>query len=349
MKKNKKTKLYKIDRQSLKALAHSIRAGITPRDALLYIAGSKRGMAKVDIIAFADLFQFGISYSGAFEKTVLSRSPLFMQIIRISESNGQIAIALEMIVAHMYNSSRAKSQILGLSIYPIIVLLMTIAFLLFALLIIVPNIRDIISMPGVVLNPITKGLLYLSNTLIHNTFAVTGTLVCLIISILIFFRIKFVRNYIERLAFGLPLLSDLIKSYIFGAFAAFVALYVKFRSDIGTVFELMSAVTRVSIIIREFRAVADLVKKGEGLSVSLSQSKYIPQIWILFATVAERSSSYEEMFHQLASHHKESLDHYTKIYMKLLEPVLMISIGVMVGLLAYGILSPLYGLMNQIR
>jgi type II secretory pathway component PulF len=344
----KKTKLH-IDRQSLKALAHSIRAGISPRDALLYIASSKHGKAKADILAIADMFKLGISYSDAFEKTTLAKHGLFIQIIRISESNGQIAKALDMIVAHMSESSRTKSQILGLSVYPIIVFMMTIAFMLFALLVIVPNIRDIIRMPGVTLNPITSALLIMSDTLIKKSMLVIGVIVTLIISIVLLIRMRFLRLRIESFVLSFPIISQFTASYMFGAYAAFIALYSRFRSDIGTVFELLAETTRMHRIRTEFSRIAAAIGRGETLSFVLQGGSIIPHIWILFASVAERSSSYADMFDHLAEHHAETLDHYSKIYMKMLEPILMIGIGVLVGLLAYGILSPLYGLMQHIK
>ncbi len=347
--KNKTSKLHEIDRQSLNALAHSIKAGVPPRETLICIARSKRGKARAGIDAIADMFQFGISYSDAFSRTSLARSPLFMHVIRISESNGQIAMAFEMIVAHMSNSSKAKSHVIGLSVYPIIVLCMTIAFMLFALLVIVPNIKDVIVMPGVAINPITEALLFLSHALRDDAIAAIGLAVCMGAVIYAAFRVKSVRHRLEAALFRLPVISGLFTSYVFGGFASFVALYVKFRSDIGTAFELMAETASVHGIKNEFRMISDSVKKGSALSSSLKECALIPSMWVLFATVAERSSSYEEMFGHLASHHAETLDHSARICMKALEPVLMVCVGVLVGLLAYGILSPLYGLMNQIR
>lgn len=344
-------RIYRIDRQSLRALAHSIRAGISPREALLYISESKIGQARADIAAIADMFLLGMSYSEVFARTTMSRSPLFIQIIRISESNGQAAKALEMIVAHMEESSKAKSQILGLSVYPIIVFGMTMAFTLFALLIIVPNIRDIISMPGAALNPITRALLAMSNLLINKSVAVIGAAISIIVALILVARMRFFRSRIEELIFRMPGISRFATAYAFGSYAAFIALYVKFRSDIGTVFELLAQTSRIGRIRAEFARISEGVRKGEALSAILQRGSaaIVPRIWILFASVAERSSSYSEMFDHLSSYHAEHLDQQSKIYMKLLEPALMIVIGVLVGLLAYGILSPLYGLMQQVK
>lgn len=342
--------MYRIDRQSLRALAHSIRAGISPRDALLYISESKIGQARADIAAIADMFLLGMSYSDVFDRTTVGKSPLFIQIIRISESNGQAAKALEMIVAHMEGSSRAKSQILGLSVYPIVIFAVTIAFTLFALLIIVPNIRDIISMPGAALNPITRALLAMSDLLINKSAMVIGTAIAIGATLVLAARTRFIRSRIEELIFRMPGISRFATAYAFGSYAAFIALYVKFRSDIGTVFELLAQSSGMKRVRSEFSRISEGIRKGETLSFVLQRGSaaIVPRIWVLFASVAERSTSYSEMFDHLASYHAEHLDQQSKIYMKMLEPVLMIAIGVLVGLLAYGILSPLYGLMQQV-
>ncbi len=338
-----------IDRQSLKALAHSVRAGISPREALLYIADSRRGRARSDLIAIADMFRLGTSYSDAFQKTILSRQPLFMQILRISESNGQIAKALDMIVGHIAESSRTRSQIIGLSIYPIIVALMTVAFLAFALFVIVPNIRDIILMPGADINIVTRAMLAASDLVIHSGVTVLCCLAAFVAAMVLASRVRIGRVAIESVALRFPVISRLASSYSFGAYAAFIALYSDFRSDIGTAFELLSGTSRFGRMRAAFQSVAASVKKGEILSDAIASHSVIPRIWPLFASVAERSSSYREMFGHLAAHHAESLDHYSKICMKMLEPVLMICVGALVGILAYGILSPLYGLMQHVR
>ncbi len=351
-----KAKIYTIDRQSLKALAHSIRAGISPREALLYIASSKKNKQKRDMETIADMFLSGMPYSEVFSHTQLSKNPLFIQIIHISESNGQIAVALEKIVAHLSNANKARSQIIGLSVYPAIVLLMTISFSLFTLLVIVPNIKDIISMPGVSLNPLTSMMLYASDLLIHRSPLVIGTLIGLIVALIVIFRLRFFRMKFHIFILKSPAISSFMKAYLFGSYSAFIALYIRFRADIGTVFGLLANTTKLHPIKLEFIRISESVTKGMQLSDALkggqmrrAGTEIVPSIWTLFASVAERSSSYGDMFDHLAEHHAEALDHYSKIYMKMLEPVLMIGIGVLVGLLAYGILSPLYGLMQHVK
>lgn len=353
-----KEKTHTIDRHSLKALALSIRAGISPREALMYIAGSKKGKQRKDIESIADMFSSGLSYSEVFSHTQLGKSPLFIQIIRISESNGQIAAALEKIVSHMVSAGKTKSQIIGLSVYPFIVLLMTAAFMLFALLVIVPNIEGIIRMPGVMLNPLTRILLFLSDALIHKAWLLFVILGGTAASGVAVFRLRILRAHIEAFVLKSPLISSFSEAYIFGTYATFIALYVKFRSDIGTVFTMLSGMSKMGMIKKEFAEISESVSKGSQLSEALagdshgerdSEKRLVPRIWILFASVAERSSSYGEMFDHLSQYHADNMEHYSKIYMKMLEPVLMVGIGVLVGLLAYGILSPLYGLMQHIK
>lgn len=343
---------YAIDEHSLKALALSIRAGISPREALLYIAGSKKGKSKRDVEALADMFSSGIAYSDAFSRTQLGKFPLFIQIIKISESNGQIATALEKIVSHLSDAAKTRSQILGLSIYPIIILIITISFLLFALLIIVPNIKDIIRMPGVALNPLTRALLFLSDALLHRSWMIILVSIAMAASIIGAFRLKSLRSYLGMFVLKSPIASSFLESYLFGTYASFIALYIRFRSDIDTVFAMLAETSRIGMVKRELMRVSQSVSKGSQLSEALqsieSDRRTIPQIWILFSSVAERSSSYGEMFDHLSQYHAENLDHYSKIYMKMLEPVLMVGIGVLVGLMAYGILSPLYGLMQHV-
>jgi type II secretory pathway component PulF len=213
----------------------------------------------------------------------------------------------------------------------------------------VPNIRDIISMPGMVLNPITRALLFLSNILIHDSPIFFGVLAGAIVVAVLLMRSRYFRKRLEIFMIKTPVISAFTSSFLFSSYAAFIALYVRFRSDIGTVFELLAKTTKVGMLRHEFDRISDSIKGGSSLSVVLGETQIVPRIWILFASVAERSSSYADMFDHLAEYHAENLNHYSKICMKTLEPVLMICIGVLVGMLAYGILSPLYGLMSQIK
>jgi type IV pilus assembly protein PilC len=99
----------------------------------------------------------------------------------------------------------------------------------------------------------------------------------------------------------------------------------------------------------KFNFIANQIEAGNNLSTAIICAEDLPEIWAIYARSAEKSSTYNKMFADLCDYYKTTLSNQINFLIKVSEPVLMVAIGLLVGILAYGILSPLYGIMNQLN
>lgn len=342
-------KHIKISSTDIKLFATMIKAGISPVEALRGIS-EKRKDKKTSIYEplISELLK-GTRFSEVFSKTSVGESKLYLNLLESGETTGSIPEIMEQIAINLEEAKARKNQIVGVLIYPTIIITMVTLLVLTLLLFIVPNILPVIAMNKEGLPFATRALVYLSVALKTNWILLLIYISSAVLLTSILLWIKPFRRLLELIAFKTPLLSDFIYAYLSLGYVLTLYQYLAASSDLPTVFKNLSASTNSLVFKKEFQTIEREIREGKPLHLSFSDSNMIPPIWSVFTKVAEQTSSYSSMFKSLHTYYKEIFEHISKLSMKLAEPLLMVTIGLIVGVLAYGIMAPLYGIMNSLK
>ncbi len=345
---DKKKKIH-ISSTDLKLFATMIKAGISPVEALSGISEKHGRKRKSEFHYLTEKLREGINFSEVFGDTSVGKNKLYLNLLEGAENSGSIPEVMEEIAANIESSKTRKSQILGVLIYPAIVLLMITVLVLALLLFIVPNILPVIAMNADDLPIATKVLVYLSSFLKTKWILILACAAASVCGIFGLFLIPICRYMLERIVFKIPIVKDFIYAYVSLGYSMALYQYISTSPDLANVFAHLSNGTRSRTFKKEFVRVERDIREGKALHLALGESKIVPPVWSLFTRVAEQSSSYAAMFKNLHQYYKEVFEQMSRLLMKLAEPILMITIGLIVGVLAYGIMAPLYGIMNSLK
>ena len=147
----------------------------------------------------------------------------------------------------------------------------------------------------------------------------------------------------------IPRLKDFYINYLCAEYVSVLYLHVEYTRNVPIAFRRVARECRSIYFKNKFNFIADHIEEGNNLSASIISAGDLPGIWAIYAKTAEKSFTYNKMFADLSDYYKTILSNQINFLIKASEPILMVVIGLLVGVLAYGILSPLYGIMNQLN
>ena len=268
-------------------------------------------------------------------------------IVKASEEAGTLDVTLkdlkENLKADMEFSDKVKSAL----VYPLFIVFVFFAVLLMILIVVVPKIASVFTRLNVELPLPTKILIFMSNALISQTFPVIMGL--LIFSLLIIFIYKKQKRLLLNFIFKFPILSALAKDIDLTRFSRSLFLLLTAGIPITNALELTENVVVNKDVEQAIRKAKEAVASGRKLSEGFKDNKKVfPSMAIRITEAGERSGTLDKSMSEIS----DFLDYQVSMKLKtttvLLEPILLVAIGVLVGGMMLAIIAPIYGLIGQV-
>ena len=268
-------------------------------------------------------------------------------IVKASEEAGTLDVTLkdlkENLKADMEFSDKVKSAL----VYPLFIVFVFFAVLLMILIVVVPKIASVFTRLNVELPLPTKILIFMSNALISQTFPVIMGL--LIFSLLIIFIYKKQKRLLLNFIFKFPILSALAKDIDLTRFSRSLFLLLTAGIPITNALELTENVVVNKDVEQAIRKAKEAVASGRKLSEGFKDNKKVfPSMAIRIAEAGERSGTLDKSMSEIS----DFLDYQVSMKLKtttvLLEPILLVAIGALVGGMMLAIIAPIYGLIGQV-
>ena len=268
-------------------------------------------------------------------------------IVKASEEAGTLDVTLkdlkENLKADMEFSDKVKSAL----VYPLFIVFVFFAVLLMILIVVVPKIASVFTRLSVELPLPTKILIFMSNALISQTFPVIMGL--LIFSLLIIFIYKKQKRLLLNFIFKFPILSALAKDIDLTRFSRSLFLLLTAGIPITNALELTENVVVNKDVEQAIRKAKEAVASGRKLSEGFKDNKKVfPSMAIRITEAGERSGSLDKSMSEIS----DFLDYQVSMKLKtttvLLEPILLVAIGALVGGMMLAIIAPIYGLIGQV-
>ena len=313
-------------------------------DALL--EDSKGNQKKFLEILKADLIQ-GKHVYFTFSKFPNIFSRVVASIVRASEEAGTLDVTLKDVKENLKKDMEFSDKIKSALIYPLFIVFVFLAVLLMILVVVVPKISSVFARLKVDLPLPTQILIAMSNALLSQTIPVVlGTTV---FSFAVIFVYKTQKKFLLNLIFKFPILSELAKDIDLTKFSRNLYLLLNAGIPITSALELTENVVvsrRVEVGIRHAK---EAVIAGHKLSEGFKNNKQVfPSIAIRITEAGERSGSLDKSMLEIS----EFLDYQVSAKLKtatsLLEPILLVVIGGLVGGMMLAIIAPIYGLIGQV-
>jgi len=273
--------------------------------------------------------------------------PITVNLIKAAEEAGTLETALKDLTLSIKKDIDFAGKVKGSMVYPIVVLVVLFAVILLNLFFVIPRVSQVFARLTVQIPLPTKILIFISNFANDNLIFVIAASIFLIIAIVITFNVK--KSLITNYVFSLPLISKLIMEIDITRFTRSMSLLLKSGLPIDEALKLSEDVTSKREIKKAIEESKKQVDMGKTLSSGLKKhKKVIPGFMIRITEAGEKSGTLEKSMQELSNQFEDRVENRLKILTTLIEPFLLLVVGLLVGGLMLAIIAPIYNLIGQI-
>jgi len=275
---------------------------------------------------------------------------LFINMVKVGETAGNLDEVLKIVAVQLEKENDLTSKVKGAMIYPAVILTVMVAIGIIMLTTVLPKMMSVFKDMDAQLPPMTQFIINLSDALRNH-----GLLILIIVILLALFLKYFLKTKSGKQAFGwvaihVPIFSPIVKQVNCARFARIYSSLLK--SGVGSV----EALKIISHTLTNYQYQQTLLESVEDVQKGVSLSKVLydhqdifPVMVSQIVKVGEETGKTETVLLQLAEFYEEEVNQITKNMSSIIEPVLMVIIGVAVGYFAVAMLMPMYSLMDTIK
>lgn len=290
----------------------------------------------------------GTQLSEALSKHPGTFDTVYIHTVRSGEKSGKLEEVLARMAVQLEKDYELTSKVRGALIYPIFVMVALVAVFILILVGVIPELKKIFDEMDVPLPAITRAILALSTFMQQNIILMIVILIVVIVGLKLIGRTAPGRRFYDQIKMRIPVLGNLTKKSYMAKFCRTFAGLSAAGLPLLDIFKTSKEVINNVIYQESISVMTKKVESGEPISKVLKESPLFPAMVGQLASVGEKSGSIDTVFETLANFFDREVDNITANLSQMLEPVLMVIMGVGIGILIISVVQPIYGLVNVI-
>ncbi len=290
----------------------------------------------------------GNNFSAALQKHPQAFSPVFTSMVAAGEVSGTLDVSLERIANQQEKDAEIVSKIRGAMAYPAVVILVMIAVVGFMVVSVIPQVKVLYEdIPGANLPLVTRILVAVSDFIIHFWWLF---LILLIIAIV--FGSRWARSmggkrFVDKAKLTVKPISRLYKKMYMARFARTGGTLVASGVPLIQMLEVTAQAINNVYIEESINRAIEQVKGGKSLGDALQGDPNFLELVPNMLHNGEQSGSTEEMMNKVADYYEKEVDNEIKTISTIIEPALMILLGIVALIIVAAVLLPIYGLAGK--
>ncbi len=273
-----------------------------------------------------------------------------INIIHVGEVSGTLEENLNYLAEELQKKQALRRKLISSLIYPALIVVATFGITGLLTIFVFPKILPIFNSFNFKLPWTTRVLIFVSTAVLHYWVFIILGLIIVIAGSLLLLRIKRLRYFFHRSILVVPVLGNLLQSYYMANFCRTLGLLLK--SDVRIVKATSITANTISNLVyqRQFENIAEKITQGEKISTYMEgNNRLFPPILSQMITVGEATGNLSQSLLFLAELYENEVDQQTKNLSTVLEPALMIFMGILVGFVAISIITPIYGITQNLK
>lgn len=334
----------------LTQLSTYIKSGIPLVDSLAILSRQTKNK-KLKLLYQKLVFELnaGVSFSEALVKQDNSFPKLLINMVKTSELTGSLTDVLDDMAGYYKTSEANRKEIIGAITYPSIIFVFAIAILTFIILWVVPQFTSMYSQLGSELPWITRALISFSNFLSQYIILIALAIIIIIIIMVVMYKnIVSFRRVLQWIAMHIPVVNNIIKYKELIMFTKTFASLINHDVFITDSMEILGKITNNEIYKSLIRNSVNNLSVGNGVSIAFKDHWAFPQTAYEMLVTGERTGRLGQMMENVTSYYEEEQSSIIKRMKSLIEPIMIVFIAVMVGVILLSVIYPMFDMYNQI-
>lgn len=330
-------------------LAVMLNAGITLVQALkgLEEESTNKSLRIILQEVIADV-EGGMPFSTALARHPRTFNTIYCQMIHSAEKTGNLADILKQLTTQQQKEYELKGKVKGALIYPAVVSVLLIGVVIMVITFILPRLTGLFTDSGVKLPASTRMLMALSSFMTHQWYILIALLVGSIFAFKYGVSTTRGRMIWDTYKLKVPVLGSFMRKSYMARFTQSFASLASSGVPVLDVFKTVRGVVGNALYEQEIDKIAKDVENGIKVSVAIRKSKHFPPMIGQLVSVGEQSGDLAGIFTVLGEFFEKEVDSMAKNLSTLLEPIIMIVMGAVIGFVLVSVLQPIYGLVNAV-
>ena len=294
--------------------------------------------------------QQGTNLSDAMRKHPQCFDNLYVSMVQAGEVGGVLDEVMNRLAKLLEDVARLQNQIKSALAYPVVVGLLAIAIFIAMTVFLIPIFAGIFKQLGAELPPLTQFMLGVSEVL--RSWKVVVLIAFLIgasIGLQMYYKTRMGRETIDRISLKVPLFGDLIQKSAVARFSRTFGALTRSGVPILTALEIIRDTAGNQVIANAVDASRRDIQQGGMISIALQKEKVFPIMAIQMISIGEETGELDKMLGKVADFYEDEVEQAVKALTSVIEPVMIVILGGMVGMILLSMYLPLFGVFDHIK
>lgn len=274
---------------------------------------------------------------------------VYLALIKAGETSGTLDLALRRLADQEEKDAAMMSKIRGALVYPAIILVVIIAVLAFMMIMVVPQVKGLYEDMGEELPALTQFLVGISDFFGYFWWLVLIVIVAAVGGI--WYAVKRTtlgRKIADSFKIHVPIFGGLFRKLYVSRFARTAEMMLATGVPMLDSVKIAIEATSNVVVEEEYSKAIEIIKGGKALSESIKDREYMLPLVPQMASIGEESGKIDEMLGKAATVYENELDEQINNISTMIEPILMVIMAGLIGIVIGGTLLPIYSLVNSV-
>jgi type II secretory pathway component PulF len=301
------------------------------------------------ITALRDNISDGKTFSSALAKHPDVFSKTYVSLIAASESGGYIRSVLEHLLVMEKQRDELRNTLISAMSYPAFLMLFSLGMVIFILAVVFPKFGALFTSIQDQLPITTIYLMRFSHLITDYWWGMAIGFVGLILASSLYFQSKQGRELIDRLKLTLPVIKPIFIQIYLIQMMRILALSLKSGVNLMEALELSKDVVQNTVFVKFIDTLTNDVTEGRKLAQGFNNSDMIPPIVKQMITTGEETGNLALVSDRIAEYFQQNLEKLLKLFTKAIEPLMLLVMGVVVGVLVSSLILPIFKLSHAVH
>ncbi|GKX64838.1 type II secretion system F family protein [Inconstantimicrobium mannanitabidum] len=290
----------------------------------------------------------GNSLSSSMKKYKDVFPDLLVNLVEAGEVSGNLDTILLRMANHYEKENKVNNKVKGAMIYPIVLSVVAISVLIFILTYVMPTFMNLFNQTGTKLPWNTRFLMWLSNALSNHFILCAVVVLAAVLGIKYYCKTDNGTLFMSKLKLKLPIIKKLNQKIIVSRFTRTLSTLLASGITLVQALQIVSTVVGNKIAENSLLNIKEKVVRGEGLYSSIKAESIFPEMLSSMVKIGEETGSLDDILNKTADFYDEEVETTIQSTVALLEPILIVVMGLVIGFIILSIMLPMYDSYTQI-
>jgi len=301
--------------------------------------------AKAVLLDIYEEVQKGKSFSDVLYTKPGVFPEMFVSMVAAGEASGTLDQILNRVSDHFANANKTANKVKSAMIYPMVLLVLIIAVVILMFTMILPQFGSMMDPED--MSPLSAAMMAISDSMINYWYVYLIVIACIVVFFWVVMRIPSAKLKFDEFVLKMPKVGKLMSTIYTGRFARNMANLYGAGLQLVDCIEKSVAVISNTYVHKRFAEAIDNIKLGESMSKAIEKTEIFEGMFTSIIYVGEESGTLDTILNKAADYYDEEADSAIGKLVGLMEPLMIIIMGVMIGLVLAALFPMLYGGMTE--